>query len=351
MRDATRPLAVGVVGVGFGRAVHVPAFRADGRFSVRTVCASSGLKAAKVARELEVDEWTGSWRDVVEDPAIDVVSLAVPPVVQTTILLEALKRGKAVFCEKPLAPALSEARALSDLAHDRRTVAVVDFEFPEIPAWQETKALLAAGAVGRLRAVHVSWEAETWANRHASESWKTAPRLGGGALLQFVSHVLHYLEWFVEPIAWLDARCSAAPHDRRPGETCVQLHLELQSGVTCAVTVITNAPDGNGHRIAFHGDDGSLVLHNASANYVRGFRIARGGRGSQDLSIPTPGDADPEGADPRVPPVSALVRRLGDWILDGEATSPSLVEALRVQELLDAARRADAERLRIRTLD
>ena len=48
------PLRVAVIGVGFGQQVHVPAFRADPRCEVTTLCASTEAKAAEIAGRLNV---------------------------------------------------------------------------------------------------------------------------------------------------------------------------------------------------------------------------------------------------------------------------------------------------------
>ena len=103
------PLRVAVIGVGFGQQVHVPAFRADPRCEVTTLCASNEAKAAEIAGRLNVPRASGDWRAVIADSEIDAVSIAVPPCLQSQIALEALEHGKAVFCEKPLAAHVHDA--------------------------------------------------------------------------------------------------------------------------------------------------------------------------------------------------------------------------------------------------
>ena len=59
MSRADRPLRVAVIGLGFGQQVHVPAFRADSRCDVTTLCASTEQKALEVARLLNVPSAIG----------------------------------------------------------------------------------------------------------------------------------------------------------------------------------------------------------------------------------------------------------------------------------------------------
>ena len=64
-----RPCSVGVIGIGFGRQVHVPAFGQDSRCVVRAICASNLERARKAASELGIEKAIGDWRELVADPS------------------------------------------------------------------------------------------------------------------------------------------------------------------------------------------------------------------------------------------------------------------------------------------
>jgi predicted dehydrogenase len=85
------PLRVGVVGSGFGGAVHVPAFRAQGRFEV--VAIASPSRAADVARERKVPHAFASAHEMLDAVDLDVVSVASPPFDHLASVLAALDRG------------------------------------------------------------------------------------------------------------------------------------------------------------------------------------------------------------------------------------------------------------------
>ena len=145
----------------------------------------------------------------------------------------ALAHGKPVFIEKPMAADLAGAAAMLRQAGTLATM--MDFNFTEIMAWRKAKALLDVGAIGRLRHVAVNWNVENSSTRLRLKNWKTSGDDGGGALGNFGSHSLHYLEWFVGPIADLSARLSGLPDD--PSfETNVVLDLAFQSPARPVVT-------------------------------------------------------------------------------------------------------------------
>jgi predicted dehydrogenase len=99
---------------------------------------------------------------------------------------------------------------------------------------------------------------------------------------------------------------------------------------------------GSGHRIEFYGEDGTLVLANPAADYFRGFKLKHAGRGDESLQGVDVTDEFGDAADPRIVPVSRLVRRFLDACESGRAALPGFAEGYRVQCLMEAAWQAHA---------
>src|ERR1700687_2832309 len=187
------PLRIGVIGSGFGQRVHLPAFLANPDCRVTAICASTPRKAHAIAAQHHISKAYGDWKALVRDPEIDAVSVAVPPWLQPAIALAALKQGKPVFCEKPLALSTRASLALQQLAHRRQMPAMVNFEFPDIDVWKKAKEFLDSKKLGGLRHAHVTWQVEIRAFQSQTNSWKTNAKEGGGVLNGFVSHTFYYL--------------------------------------------------------------------------------------------------------------------------------------------------------------
>ena len=339
MRD---PIAVGIVGIGYGQHVLAPAFAADARCHVAAICAHSVDRAEAVAGRLRIPRALGDWRALVADPEIDVVAIAVPPAVQAPMVLAAAAAGKAVFCEKPVAPTVSQASAILRAVEDARVVHAVDFLFPEIAAWKRASQIIRGGNLGTLRQFDLTWKVETNAHRTGSDSWKLRTDLGGGTLNNFVSHSLYYLEWLFGPIVKVAARLAS---DGGPGDARVDAWLEFQHGLRGSLSVAANAFLGSGHRLEVYGEDGTLVLENRSADHASGFQLWAGTRRSPSL---TPVDfEDPVGvtSDGRVAATGAIVRRFLGAVVTGGSLNPNLADGLRVQQWIDRIRAADASGL------
>src|SRR6185295_14560779 len=143
-------LRVGVVGVGFGRQVHVPAFRADERCRVVAIGAASAGRAREAATALGVERAFGDWRELVTSPDLDVVTVAVPPGVQPAVAEAAARAGKHIFCEKPAGATTPQVERMVAAAVDARVTHGIDFFFPELDAWRKAKAALEDRTLGRL---------------------------------------------------------------------------------------------------------------------------------------------------------------------------------------------------------
>jgi len=328
-----KPLAIGIVGTGFGKQVLLPAFRADARCEVTALGASNVEKARAAAQSAGVPKSFGDWRQLLADPEIHAVAIAVPPKVQAEVALAAARTGKHLFCEKPLALNLAQARAMLAAAAENRLVHAVDFEFPEVDAWQKAKAALATGTLGRIRQVALTWRAETYAHRARVDTWKTRAEIGGGTLNNFGSHTFYYLEWLFGPLKQLSARLSPTPAD----DARVDWWGEFAAGFPVTVSIAADAFLGSGHKLEVYGDAGSLVLENRDADYMKGFTLAIGTRPAGALTtVEIP--AENTAADGRIAPVSRIVRRFLDAIESGQPVTPGLREGVRVQQLIDAVR-------------
>ena len=334
-------IGVGIVGCNYGRTVLIPAFRQDPRCEVVALAGTDAVRTAGFARAVNVARGLGSWQAVVEEPAVAVIAVAVPPDVQPAIAQRALELGKPVFLEKPLAADLAGAQMILESARKSGRPTVIDFNFPELPSWQRARAILDDGAIGRLRNVVVTWNFANRATRLRLESWKTRGDGGGGLLGNFVSHCLYNLEWLCGPISGLTARLFALPD--RNADSSIALALAFASGAGGSLQVSCASLLGSGHRIELYGEDGALVLSNPAPDYFRGFKLALARRGDDALKPIAVEDVDGEPfSDSRISPVRRLVHRLIDACESGGFPTPGVAEGYRVQCLIDAARRAHA---------
>jgi predicted dehydrogenase len=341
-RSGVSLVRIGIVGCNYGRLVQLPAFRIDPRCEVVALAGRDGDRTAELAKAADVPLAFGSWEQLVEHPDVDAIAIATEPKLQPDIAVRALELGKPVFAEKPMAADLAGAKRMVLAARESGRATMVDFNFCEILTWRKAKALLDEGAVGRLRHVEVSWNVENYGTRMRIKNWKTLGTAGGGALGNFVSHCLHYCEWFCGPINGMSARLSSLPDDAAM-ETNAGISLSFQSGAAGHLAMSCASYLGSGHRIEFYGEDGTMMLVNDTSDYMRGFRLSLGQRPARAMgAIEVVDETDTRfPSDGRIAPVSRLAAAFLDGIESGQPTPVGFAEGLRVQALLDTARRAN----------
>jgi predicted dehydrogenase len=334
-------IGVGIIGCNYGRNVLLPAFRSDARCAVVALAGSEAKRTGEIARAANVSKGYGDWRALIEDKSVGAVVIAVPPALQGAIAQHALALGKPVFAEKPLADNPGCARAMLEAARASARPTMIDFNFPELASWRRAKELLDGGRIGRLRHVVVTWNTENAATRLRLNNWKTQGEESASGLLgNFVCHCLYYLEWFCGSIRGLSGRIFRLPGEATQGS--IALALVFASGAGASLQMSCASYLGSGHRIEFYGEDGTLVLANPAADYFRGFVLMQARRGDESLQPIDVIDEFGDAADPRIVPVSRLVRRFLDACESGGDASPGFAEGYRVQCLMEAAWQAHA---------
>ena len=312
-------MRVGVVGLGFGAAVHVPALRRVNGVEVAAIVGRSRDRAETVAHELDVPVACGSIDELLEQ-RLDAVTIALPPERQAEAVAAVLAVGLPVLSEKPLAATVAAAEDLVDRAAGQ--TAVVDFQFAELATFRALREAVSAGTYGDVRSVSVAWQTSPRAARDPG-SWKQQAARGGGVLALFGSHVLYLLEWLFGPVEAL------AP-DGAADDAVVSLTGRVGEGVPVTV-MLDNTAALHRHEWRVVCDAGTLIAFNAGFDVVRGFRLVTE---AGTVLVEEPLDAHPDG---RVAPVASLVDRFLAAAAAGVPAQPDFAAGLRVQRLIARA--------------
>ncbi|MUZ75049.1 gfo/Idh/MocA family oxidoreductase [Agrobacterium vitis] len=161
-----------------GRELVVPAIQ-DAEGAVVSAVASRDLaKARAMADRFSVPHAFGSYEEMLASDLIDAVYIPLPTAQHVEWTIKAADAGKHVLCEKPIALKAAEIDSLI-AARDRNKVLISEaFMVTYAPVWHKVRALLADGAIGKLRHVQGSF---TYFNRDPG-NMRNIPELGGGAL-------------------------------------------------------------------------------------------------------------------------------------------------------------------------
>lgn len=286
-------LGVGLIGTGFMGKAHALAWR-----NVRAVMgdvpsarlvqlAETPLdKARAMADQFGFARATADWRDLLSDPAIDVISITTPNGMHREMAVAALQAGKHVWCEKPMALTMDDARAMEAAARASGRKTQLGYNYLANPAVSHAARLLADGAIGRL--VHIrGWVDEDYqADPDLPWSWRATLRDAGlGALGDIGCHLISLMTALAGPIDSVLGEIETI-HKTRPlqdgsgaavveNEDVASALLTFASGVK-GTFVASRSAWGRKSRLGFelHGTSGMIVYDQERMNELHLYQNA-----------------------------------------------------------------------------
>jgi predicted dehydrogenase len=160
------------------------------------VAASSPDRAREAADRLGVPQAFGSAEEAVASDDVDVVHVCAPNDRHAPLAEAALRAGKHVVCEKPLATTAAEADRVLEVADASGLVATVPFVYRYNAMVVEARARVAAGAIGTVRLVHGGY-LQDWLSTPEDDNWRVDPARSGAsrAFADIGSHWCDLLEF------------------------------------------------------------------------------------------------------------------------------------------------------------
>lgn len=193
---------IGLVGIGFMGWIHTLAYRKTRGVKLAAVCTRdpkklagdwSGIKGNFGPPGEQVDLSSvakyADWHELLRDPNVDVVDICLPPNLHAEVAIAALKAGKHVFCEKPLALSAAECDRMVKVADKAGKLLFTGHVLPFLPEYAKARAIIDSGKYGRAIGGHF--------RRVISDPlWLKDfydPRLVGGPLLDLHVHDAHFI--------------------------------------------------------------------------------------------------------------------------------------------------------------
>ena len=158
----------------------VPAMRHCEYAVVSGVASRTIEKATESARAARIEKVFDSYEALLDDPDIDVVYNPLPNHLHVPLSISALRAGKHVLCEKPIAVTANEAQVLLDESKQYPKLKVMEaFMYRFHPQWERTKEIIRDGAIGELRTVQSFF---SYFNNDPANI-RNREEIGGGAML------------------------------------------------------------------------------------------------------------------------------------------------------------------------
>lgn len=191
----TLPVVWGVLGASrFALKKSVPRMRKSARTEVRALASRSIEKAQSAANALSIPRAYGSYEELLRDPEIEAVYIPLPNHLHAEWTARAIRHGKHVLCEKPLAVNSAQVETLLALQQEASVLVAEAFMVRFHPQWQSVRELIASGRIGELRSLSYSF---SYHNTDA-ENIRNIRSAGGGALLDLGCYAVNTARWLFD---------------------------------------------------------------------------------------------------------------------------------------------------------
>ena len=205
-----RTLSWGLMGTARINRALIPPLRVSARNRLLAVASREEERASAYAREWGIERVHGSYEALLADRDIDVVYLPLPNGLHAEWAIRAVRAGKHVLCEKPLALTVEEVDAMFAAAREAGVTVAEAFMYRHHPQTTRVRELVVSGALGRVRFVRGTFSFPLTRPHDV----RLSPALGGGSLWDVGCYPLSFARYVLgqEPL-----EVAGAQHEGRTG--------------------------------------------------------------------------------------------------------------------------------------
>ncbi|WP_434751984.1 Gfo/Idh/MocA family protein [Paenibacillus amylolyticus] len=201
------------------------------------------------------------YKQLLDEQQIDLVYIAVPPRYHYPVVMEVLERRIHVFCEKPLANSLDEARRMVEAAEQAGVVHAVHFSMPHESAVLKLGEMVKQHEVGDIRKIDLILQFPQWPRSWQQNDWITS-REQGGFILEVGIHWIHMIQNVFGRLRVLNAQVTYPADQPDACEQEVQAVLEVQDGTRVHLQGISHFAGEERVSMVVYGTEGTIALEN-----------------------------------------------------------------------------------------
>ena len=161
---------------------------------IYAVCDTTLEKAQKYAQEFNVTKAYGSADEMIKDENIDIVYIATPHNLHYQFLIQSLKAGKHVFCEKAITVNSNQLEEAVAIAKEKNLVICDGVTLFHMPLFKKLKEIVDSGAIGRVKMVQVNFGS---CKEYDVNNRFFSKELAGGALLDIGVYATSFARYFM----------------------------------------------------------------------------------------------------------------------------------------------------------
>lgn len=229
-------IKVGLIGSGnFSRATLLPIMQGTGLYHLRALATTGGVGAAQASGTYSFDYVTNDYKKLLDDPGVDLIIISTTHNTHAKFIIESLKAGKHVYCEKPLCLTLEELKKIEEAYKTSDGELFCGMNRRYSPLVKKIKETLSTDKIPAVYDYIVN------AGYIADDHWTQDEATGGGRIIGEACH-------FVDTIQYLDGskledlRLTYAKNDAYPKKDNAFISLCFTSGAIGNIVYTSMGP-------------------------------------------------------------------------------------------------------------
>ena len=255
-----KKLRAGVLGLMMGDA-HCVGYRSNPNCELTAICDPVAETLAERQEKYQVALATADWRQVVDSPDVDIVSVASPDYFHAEQCIAALRNGKHVLCEKPMTLSLPEARDIIAEVEKGKAKFMIGQVCRYAPGFVQAKKLIGDGLIGDLYFVESEY-AHNYGVAPGVGNWRVdarrEPMIGGAC------HAVDLLRWIAGDAIQASALSNHKCLTDWPVNDCTVAIFTFPNNVIGKVMCSIGCTRPYTMRSVFYGTEGTIICDNTS---------------------------------------------------------------------------------------
>lgn len=364
-----RKLNIALIGYGFMGRAHSNAWRQVGSFfdvpyepALKVICGRNEGELIKAANKFGWQEHSTSWEEVVGREDIDVVDICAPGNMHLPIALAAAASKKIIFCEKPLANTVAEAKQMLEAARANGCVHMLCHNYRRAPAVALARELLGAGRIGEIYHYRGTYLQDWLVDPDFPRVWRLEKaKAGSGALGDLLSHSIDLARYLVGEITEVSGLLKTFVPERPLPQSRTMAPVEVDDAALSLVKFESGAVGTieatrfatgrkNYNRFEINGSLGSIAFNLERMNELELYVDEGPESGFRTIQVTGKGYPYMEGWWPRGHIIgyehtfTHTVLDLLRAVAEGRLPTPNFEDGVRNQLVLDAVERAAKSR-------
>ena len=284
-----KEFGVGMVGYGFIGKMHTYAYKSIPVYydpppaSVRLVgvCTSKKETADRAVKHGGYEFGTTDYHELLERDDIHIINCCTPNHLHKDLVIDAIKAGKHVYCDKPLTVSVEDAHQIMSVAEKSNVVHQMTFQYRFIPAIMKAKQLIDEGILGEPMSFRALYLHAGYVDPNRPMSWRLNVDQGGaGALFDLGSHVLDLVRYLLGDCKEIFATTQTFIKDRPVSKGSSEraevkvddlaiMFMKMKNGAVGTVEASRIATGANDDlKVEIHGREGAIKFELMEANWL-----------------------------------------------------------------------------------